>query len=205
MTRIIAGQARGRRLSVPTSGTRPTSDRVRESLFAALESARGPWVGARVLDLFAGSGALGLEALSRGAAHARLVERDRGALAVLARNVKTLGLAGAQVQAGDVTRLAQTPAPAQPYDLVLADPPYELAAAELVQVLAALATAGWLAPDAIVVLERGRRDGEFDWPSGFAAQRERRYGDTVLHTGFWYGHQPRHPAGQQPGPAPGHD
>lgn len=122
--RIVAGAARGRRLAVPAAGTRPTSDRVRESVFAALESAYGSLAGLRVLDLYAGSGAFGLEALSRGAAALTLIERDRRAAAVLRRNVEAVGLPGAAVIVRDVTAVLRT-RPAQPYDLVLADPPYD--------------------------------------------------------------------------------
>lgn len=181
MTRIIAGRAGGRRLSVPGSGTRPTSDRVRESLFASLDSAlardgRG-WEGLRVADLFAGSGALGLEAASRGAAQVTLVERARPALAVLRRNVAALALPGTQVVAADALAWCSSAAPDAPLDLVLADPPYELDAAALAGALAALP----LAPGAIVVVER-RSGGACPMPERWAP-RERRYGDTAL----WYG------------------
>ena len=115
MTRIIAGSAGGRRLAVPPAGTRPTSDRVREALFSALDSewrTRGiGWPEVRVLDLYAGSGALGLEALSRGASQAVLVERSRAAAGILRTNVATVDLPGAVVLARDVAQLATTPPP----------------------------------------------------------------------------------------------
>lgn len=184
MTRIIAGAARGRRLAVPPSGTRPTSDRVREALFSALGSALGAWAGVRVLDLYAGTGALGLEAASRGAAHVLLVEDQQRALATLRANVAAVGVAGVEVRAGDVGRVLAVPPP-EPYDLVLADPPYALAESDLREVLQALADGGWLADGATVVVERDRRGG-LSWPAGFDPAPERRYGDTVLGWALWY-------------------
>ncbi|MEZ5116239.1 MAG: 16S rRNA (guanine(966)-N(2))-methyltransferase RsmD [Candidatus Nanopelagicales bacterium] len=186
MTRIIGGAARGRRLRVPSAGTRPTSDRVREALFSALESLLGGWAGRRVLDLYAGSGALGLEAVSRGAAHALLVERDRRAAGVARGNVTDLGLDAATVLAASVPVLAASAPPAQaapPYDVVLADPPYDLAADDLAAVLAGLMQHGWLADGAVIVLERSARDPEWRWPDGLEPLRDRRYGETRL----WYG------------------
>lgn len=178
VTRIVAGTAGGRRLKVPPKGTRPTSERVREALFNALETA-GELDGTRVLDLYAGSGALGLEALSRGAADALFVEADRRAVDVLRGNVAALGLGGT-VRAGQVESVVAAPAPAE-YDLVLADPPYAVDAAALGSVLAALAANGWLGPSALVVVERAARDGEPDWPSGFEPTRAKKYGDTAVH------------------------
>ncbi|WP_312867965.1 16S rRNA (guanine(966)-N(2))-methyltransferase RsmD [Amycolatopsis pithecellobii] len=178
MTRIVAGRAGGRRLKVPPQGTRPTSERVRESLFNALESA-GELDGARVLDLYAGSGALGLEALSRGARDALFVESDRRALQVLRGNVAELALGG-QVRAGQVESVLAQPAD-QPFDLVLADPPYAVDAVRLGAMLAALAAGGWIADDGLVIVERAKRDGEPGWPAGFAPVRTMRHGDTALH------------------------
>ncbi|WP_026316141.1 16S rRNA (guanine(966)-N(2))-methyltransferase RsmD [Actinokineospora enzanensis] len=184
MTRIVAGAAGGRRLDVPPRGTRPTADRVREALFSALEAALD-LDGARVLDLYAGSGALGLEALSRGAALATLVESDRAAVAVLRRNADTVGLPGVDIRQATVDRVLAT-APAAPYDLVFADPPYALADADLTRVLTALA-AGWLAPDATVVVERSTRTGDPGWPADLVADRSKRYGETTLH---WAAYRP---------------
>jgi 16S rRNA (guanine966-N2)-methyltransferase len=178
----VAGSAGGRRLRVPPgSGTRPTAERTREALFSSL-SALLDLDGARVLDLYAGSGAVGLEALSRGAAHALLVESDARAGAVLRGNARDLGLA-ATVRIDRVERVLAA-GPDGPYDLVFADPPYALAAAELDAVLDALVTHRWLAPGAVVVLERRRDAAEPVWPVPLKSLRHKRYGDTAL----WYGH-----------------
>jgi 16S rRNA (guanine966-N2)-methyltransferase len=182
MTRVIAGAARGRRLQVPPGdGTRPTSDRAREALFGTLESLLGPWAGRRVLDLYAGSGAVGLEALSRGAAHALLVEADARAARTVAANVATLGLAGAEVRRGRVERVAAHGLPGPAYDVVFADPPYELADDDLRSVLLDLRPA--LADAAVVAVERATRGGPWTWPAGYEAVRSRRYGEATL----WYG------------------
>ncbi|WP_214406724.1 16S rRNA (guanine(966)-N(2))-methyltransferase RsmD [Pseudonocardia lacus] len=179
MTRIVAGVAGGRRLTVPPKGTRPTSDRVREALFSALVADPG-LDGAAVLDLCAGSGALGLEALSRGAAHALFVESDRRAADVLRRNVAAVGLPGAVVRVAPAAAVLGAPAE-RGYDVVLVDPPYELADTEITGWLAAAARHGWLAEDAVVVVERRAARRPFEWPPPLAGARERRYGDTVLH------------------------
>ena len=194
MTRVIAGAARGRRLQVPPGdGTRPTSDRAREALFGTLESLLGAWAGLRVLDLYAGSGAVGLEALSRGAAHALLVESDPRAARTVAANVATLGLPGAEVRRGRVERVAAHGLPGPAYDVVFADPPYDLTDDELRTVLADLRPA--VADAAVVVVERATRGGAWTWPAGFEELRSRRYGEATL----WYGRatQPaRRPAGE---------
>lgn len=176
MTRIVAGVAGGRRLAVPARGTRPTSERVREALFSAVEAAV-ELDGARVLDLYAGSGALGLEALSRGAAVATFVESERPALAVLEKNIAAVGLPGAEVRRGRVSTVLE--AGGTPYDLVLADPPY--AESELAGVLDALVRRGWTRPGSVVVVERARQSGELSWPDPLVPGRVRRYGDTELH------------------------
>lgn len=176
MTRIIAGSARGRRLQVPIGGaTRPTSDRAREGLFSSLQSLTD-LEDARVVDLYAGSGALGLEALSRGAGSATLVEDDPAALRVLRGNVDALGLPGAFVVAAKAERfLAVDPEPR--YGVALVDPPYDV---DVGPVLTALRP--WLLPDAVVAVERGTRGGELAWPEGYEAVRSRRYGAATL----WY-------------------
>lgn len=182
MTRIVAGELGGRRLVVPPGrGTRPTSDRVREALFSAL-GAMLDLPGARMADLYAGSGALGFEALSRGCAHALFVESDARAVATLRRNIAALGVGdSARLVGGPVERVVAEP-PAEPYDLVVADPPYALDDERLTAVLTGLA-AGWLADDAVVVLERATRSGEPSWVPGISPVRGRRYGETTL----WYG------------------
>jgi 16S rRNA (guanine966-N2)-methyltransferase len=184
VTRIVAGAARGRRLVTPAGrGTRPTSDRAREGLFSTIEALLGPLAGRRVLDLYAGSGAVGLEALSRGAAQACLVESDERTARVIRENVTMLGLPGADVVARRVEQ-ALVPGPAgPPYDVVFADPPYVMTDDALRDVLGRLRDGGWLAPRALVVVERPTRGGEFEWPEGFDADRSRRYGEGTL----WYG------------------
>ncbi len=180
MTRIVAGAAKGRRLAVPARGTRPTSERAREALFNTLR-AHLELEGAAVLDLYAGSGAVGLEALSRGAARAVFVESDRRAADVLQRNVDSVGLPGAEVRRRAVD--AVLGGPAEPFDLVFADPPYELPDTGIAAMLAALAGNGWLAASATVVVERSARTPEPAWPQGIALVTQRRYGEGLL----WYG------------------
>jgi 16S rRNA (guanine966-N2)-methyltransferase len=185
LTRIIAGAAGGRRLAAPAGRTtRPTSDRAREGLFAAVLSMLGTLDGSRVLDLYAGSGAVGLEALSRGAEDVLLVESDAGAAEVIRRNIAAVGLPGARLARDRVDRLLRRgPDPGWQADLVFADPPYAAAPDEVAAMLAALAGHGWLAPGAAVIVERDARSAAPHWPAGFAQDRSRRYGETVL----WYG------------------
>jgi 16S rRNA (guanine966-N2)-methyltransferase len=176
--RIVAGLAKGRRLATPAGATRPTSDRAREALFNSL-GALLDLDGARVLDLFAGTGAVGLEALSRGAAEAVFVESDRAALDVLRRNIETVGLPGTGVVRRPVAAFLATDP--EPFDLVFADPPYALDEAGLAAVLDALIA--HLAEDAVVVVERSARSAGPVWPTGITPVRDRRYGEGVL----WYG------------------
>ncbi|WP_409431687.1 16S rRNA (guanine(966)-N(2))-methyltransferase RsmD [Mycobacterium sp. SMC-16] len=185
MTRIIGGRHGGRRISVPAKGTRPTTDRVRESLFNVL-AARVDFEGARVLDLYAGSGALGLEALSRGAASALFVEADRRAAAVISRNIAELGVDGAVVRCGTASGVAATTAP-RPVDLVFADPPYDVPAADVEAVVGQLVSGGWLAEGAVAVIERPASGPALVWPDGWTVLRERRYGDTRLEMAEWAG------------------
>ena len=181
MTRIIAGACRGRRLTVPPGrDTRPTSDRVREAMFSTIESELGPLSGLHVVDLYAGSGALGLEALSRGAEHALLVESEARAVRAIRTNVAALGLP-AEVIHASVARTLAGPV-LRPYDLALADPPYDLSDSELTAVLSQLSER-WLHPDALVVVERSARIAALLWPDGLTGIKHRRYGDTML----WYG------------------
>jgi len=178
VTRIIAGVAGGRRLAVPPRGTRPTTDRVREALFNVL-AVRRDFDGLRVLDLYAGSGALGLEALSRGAASVIFVDSDRRATEVIGRNIEVVGLPGATVRRGAVATVLAADAPA-PVDLVLADPPYEVAAGEVDQVLADLGRNGWVDAGSVVVVERPSSSPALTWPQGWTVWPQRRYGDTRL-------------------------
>ena len=181
MTRIISGAARGRRLSVPSSGVRPTGDRAREGLFNSLGSLLD-LDGARVLDLYAGSGALGLEALSRGAADVVLVENGPRVLPVLRANVAAVGLPGARVVAGSVPSVVGG-AGLGAFDLVLADPPYSVGVLPVLGVLQALADGGWFAPGAIVVVERSSREDPWEWPTPLTGLRDRRYGEAQLRYG----------------------
>ncbi len=183
MTRIIAGFAGSIRLTVPPFGTRPTSDRVREAIFSALE-ARGVLEGARVLDLYAGSGALGLEAASRGATHVTLVDRATAAHTATQKNAAAVRKAAPRGEAPEIVLSSQ---PVQSFlggshalwDVVFLDPPYELGGLELVHNLEALVAR--LSPDAVVVLERSSRDRAPEWPEGFELERRKNYGDTALY------------------------
>jgi 16S rRNA (guanine966-N2)-methyltransferase len=182
VTRVIAGVAGGRRLTVPSGrDTRPTSDRAREGLFATVHALLGSLDGRRVADLFAGSGAVGLEALSRGAGHALLVEAHPRAARAVKANIDALGLPGAELIVERVERALRRP-PAEPYDLVFADPPYAIADAAVTAMLTALRDNGWLSAGALVVVERATRGPALAWPPGYAADRERRYGEGTL----WY-------------------
>jgi len=194
VARVIAGEAGGRRLAVPGGReTRPTSDRAREGLFATISSIAGSLAGARVLDLYAGSGAVGLEALSRGAGHVLMVEAGARAGRVIKENIATLGLSGAEVIVDRVERvLVRGPGgpdgPDGPdgdarYDVVFADPPYALDGEEVSAMLTALADRAWLAPGALVIVERATRSGPVRWPAGYVQDRARRYGEAT----FWYG------------------
>jgi 16S rRNA (guanine966-N2)-methyltransferase len=189
MTRIVAGVLGGRRIAAPPgSQTRPTSDRVREALFSAVEAST-ELVGARFADLYAGSGAVGLEALSRGAAQVLLVESDPRAARIIRENLAALRspaspLPGAaRLVTGKVAQVLGTPPEDGPYDVVFADPPYAVPDSDLVAVQTALRDNGWLAPDALLVLERSSRTGPVEWVQGITADRSRRYGETTL----WYG------------------
>jgi 16S rRNA (guanine966-N2)-methyltransferase len=162
---------------VPRTGTRPTTDRVRESLFNMLAS-RVDFEGASVLDLYAGSGALGLEALSRGATALVFVESDHRAAAVIAKNIAALGVAAA-VRRGPVAAVLAGGAD-RPVDLVFADPPYDVPAAEIVEMLTALADGGWVSTGTLVVVERAAAGPSLTWPEGWQHWQDRRYGDTRL-------------------------
>lgn len=184
VTRIIAGFAGSLRLAVPPAGTRPTSDRVREAIFSALD-ARGVLPGARVLDLYAGSGALGLEAASRGAAHVTLVDKTTAAHRVTNDNAARIRKAAPRGSAPEIVVSSQPVqsflggATGSTWDVVLLDPPYDLGGLELVHNLEALVPR--LAPDAVVVVERSARDREPDWPDGLELERRRDYGETAVY------------------------
>lgn len=184
MTRIIAGTHGGRRLAAPSgTRTRPTADRVREALFSSLD-AMTSLSGARFADLYAGSGAVGLEAISRGARHALLVESDPRAAQVIRGNIATLALGeAARVMTGTVLKVVSTPPAGDPYDVVFADPPYAVTDPELLAVQRALLDQGWLVPDAVLVVERSTRGPSMSWVDGVTAERSRHYGETTL----WYG------------------
>lgn len=181
MTRIIAGRAGGRTILTPRgAATRPTTDRVREAVFSRIESLMD-LDGVRVLDLYAGSGALGLEALSRGAGHLLAVERHRATAALVSRNARTLGMTQlVQVRPAPV-RSVLDEGPDEPYQLVLLDPPYDLAEDDLADVLALLVDAGWLDPDALVLVERSARSPVPTWPAGLRPLDHRTYGETAVH------------------------
>ncbi|WP_329789493.1 16S rRNA (guanine(966)-N(2))-methyltransferase RsmD [Lentzea sp. DG1S-22] len=178
MTRIVAGTAGGRRLKVPPKGTRPTSERVREALFSSLESLMD-LDGARVLDLYAGSGALGFEALSRGAGHATFVESDKRAADVLKGNAKELGFANVVI--ANRTAEAYVVTEGEEFDVVFADPPYAVGDDELAAVLKGIVPR--LTADAVLIVERASRSGEPAWPEEVESLRAKRYGDTAVYWG----------------------
>jgi 16S rRNA (guanine(966)-N(2))-methyltransferase RsmD len=185
VTRIVAGRYGGRRIAAPSGlDTRPTSDRVREALFSTLESLTS-MEGARFADLYAGSGAVGLEAASRGAAVVLLVEADPRAARVARTNIAALAAGPAVTLANGkvATVLGGGPPDGKPYDVVFADPPYAMSESEIEAVQAGLVRHGWLAPDAVLVLERSARSPGPIWVPAITSERSRRYGETVL----WYG------------------
>ena len=183
MTRIIGGSAGGRRLRTPTGdSTRPTSDRVREAMFSSFDAAFGSITGLRFLDLYAGSGGVGLEARSRGAGVVTLVEHDRRTASLIRHNVKTVGFTNIEVLTSTVGRVLAHP-PRAPYDIVFLDPPYAVPTDAVHDALTALVAYDWLAEGALVVVERSTRDGELVWPPGLRGERSRKYGETTL----WYG------------------
>ncbi len=182
--RVVAGRFGGRRLKAPPGRrTRPTADRVREALFSSVEAALGSLQGLRVLDLYAGSGAVGLEAWSRGATEVTLVEQDRRTAGIITDNVRTLGCTGVRVVTSSVAKHLED-RPAAPFDFVFLDPPYSLAAERVVAALEAL-TRGWLAEEALVIVERSSRDRDLGWPPGLEPGRVRRYGETSLASATW--------------------
>ncbi|WP_314769686.1 16S rRNA (guanine(966)-N(2))-methyltransferase RsmD [Actinomyces bouchesdurhonensis] len=180
MTRIVAGSAKGRTLAVPKSGTRPTSERVREALFSRLDH-MNVLHGATVLDLFTGTGALGLEALSRGAARATLVERASAAARVATANVRATGLPAHVVTADARTYLAARSSDTLEgeVDLVFIDPPYDIAEEDMTEVLSGLAP--WIGPDSLVLVERSTRVPPPSWPTFLVLEDARTWGETVVY------------------------
>lgn len=169
----------------PGNSTRPTSDRAREGLFSALDARLHGLGGMRVIDAFAGSGAVGVEALSRGAAAALLIESDQRAAEVIRANLRTLGVPGGRLLTDRVERVAAQDCAEPPYHVLFLDPPYALEAKAVGELIADFARHGWLAGGAVVCVERASRDPEFAWPDGFDPLRSRKYGEGTL----WYGHR----------------
>lgn len=191
MTRIISGEARGRKIKVPPAGTRPTSDRAREGLFSSLQVRFG-FTDARVLDLFAGSGALGLEAASRGAAEVVLVENDRAAVEIIRHNAGVVKHPAVRIEEMKAsTYLAH--APREHFDMVLADPPYELADESVREMLEALTPA--LVDGAAVVVERHSSSPETDWPEGYEPTtqklKKRTYGIARMDMAVYHRKDPQ--------------
>lgn len=197
MGRIIAGLARGTQLRAPAGNrTRPTTDRVREALFSTLAAWAGgaerppsdQLTGIRFLDLYAGSGAIGLEAASRGATEAVLIEKNRVAIEAIQRNLAATKL-GDRVRLQPMSVGSFLATEPRPFDVIWLDPPYAAPADEVDAVLAQICE-GWLVSDGLVVIERSKRDPDPDWPASLPEQWTRRYGETQLHFG--------RPAAQQP-------
>ncbi|WP_175954050.1 16S rRNA (guanine(966)-N(2))-methyltransferase RsmD [Schaalia sp. Marseille-Q2122] len=181
MTRIVAGRAGGRPLKVPAKGTRPTSERVREALFSRLDH-MGILTGAAVLDLYAGSGALGMEALSRGARRATFVEKSRPATTIIKSNLHATDLAAlGSVVCADVSTYITHKEGASlsgDYDVIFIDPPYDMAATDLNKVLAHLGP--WMHPDTLVIVEASSRAPEPAWPTDLVLEERRAYGETIM-------------------------
>lgn len=172
MTRIIAGKYKGQRIEVPQHGVRPTTDRVREAIFSALAARLDSWEDQVVLDIFAGSGGLGIEALSRGAVAATFLEKDRRNAEVISANLKKVGAAG-RVVVGAADQFA----PTEQYSLVFLDPPFAIDDQYLISLLTNLASA--VRPGGLVLVERGKQH-KFSWPAGYSQLLERGYGDSLI-------------------------
>lgn len=183
MTRIVGGELGGRRLQVPPGrSTRPTSERAREGLFNTL-AALMDLKGVAFADLYSGSGAVGLEAASRGAGRVLLVEADQRAAQIIRRNSSALGTDVARLIALPAERVAAEAPTEGPYDVVFADPPYRESDEQVAELLRALVDNGWLTLRAVVVVERDRRSKEPNWPQGIETLKSRGYGEATL----WYG------------------
>ncbi len=186
MTRIISGSARGRSLRVPEQGTRPTSDRVREAVFSSLEHRLGSWRGLCVYDLYAGSGAFALEALSRGAGQAVAVEHDKRTVEIIRANAAAVGLPLAVVMLDVARFVARPPAPIP--DVVFVDPPYEMPAANLARQLGTL-LAQLPEHELLLVVERSARDRESPLPADLDEIDVRTIGETAITYARWYGYR----------------
>lgn len=182
MTRIVAGEFGGRTLHVPPRGTRPTSDRVREAIFSRLEH-YGVLADARVLDLYSGSGALGIEAVSRGAVHATLVDAAKSAVEMGRRNAAELGT-DAVVAVHDKAEKFVAVAPAQPWDVVFCDPPYDVRDETVNLLLARLDETGAVVSDTMLIVERSSRSPAPSWPDGWEPDVSKAYGETTVHYAF---------------------
>lgn len=188
--RIIAGLAKGRTLSKVAGATRPTSDRAREGLFSSLLSEFGDFTALNVLDLFAGSGAIGLEALSRGAGLVHAVEKNEAACKTITKNAALVSstktraniLGEFHLYAMSAERFLAIPAPAT-YDIVYLDPPYDFSDVELYKHLVQLRAGQFLKEDAVIAVERASKSGPMKWPSGYEPIRERNYGQAVINYG----------------------
>lgn len=180
MTRIISGAAGGRTLAVPATGTRPTSDRVREAVFSRFD-ALTTIAGSRVLDLYAGSGAVGLEAASRGASSVDLVDNSDKAARVMSKNCALVSpsVPNCTIRVHRSSVAGYVGASSQTWDIVFIDPPYELGNEPLVAALTLLLPR--LSPDAVVAIERASRDPEPNWPHGYGVLTPKDYGETRVY------------------------
>lgn len=184
--RIIAGTAKGRKLISPEgTSARPTSDRAREALFSSLESEFGELHGIRFLDLFAGSGAVTAEAMSRGARSCTVVESDRTALEIARKNVEMVRSTFPESEAvyieGDVESFVMRPS--NPFDVIFLDPPYSFPDSDLTEIVSSLRRSGFIAPSTLVIVERASRSKAFSWPATMRAVKERRYGNAAIYYG----------------------
>lgn len=182
--RIIAGVAKGRTLSTVSGTTRPTSDRAREGLFSSLTSEFGDFLGLHVLDLFAGSGAVGFEALSRGATLVHGVEKESDAIKTITTNSELVAKAGPtgkfHLYSMSVQRFLSDPAHDQ-YHLIYIDPPYDFSSSQLEEILRLLAQGNFLKSDAFIAVERRAKSGQFTWPQSYEQVRERNYGQATIY------------------------
>jgi 16S rRNA (guanine966-N2)-methyltransferase len=184
--RIIAGKAKGRNIASVASATRPTSDRAREALFSTLTSEFGDFTDLNVLDLYAGTGAIALESLSRGAAIVHAVEKDEAAQRAIVTNfegIKSANCPGTfRLFGQSVHRFLQDPAPCK-YHFVYIDPPYEVEDLDVIEALIQLQDGGFLDPQALIAIERNSRVKEISWPHGYIAVREKNYGQATIFYG----------------------